>query len=288
VISVVRQPRKFDRRWRRYDCAVAAKGPGHDSGSVRYLRSGSGEVLLLIHGNGMSRTAWHPVLPLLETQRDVIAVDLPGHGESAPIAPHLAPAPPGFARVLSSLLDDLKIDRVHAAGNSLGGWTALELAKLGRARSVCALGPAGLWNRGPIRPMIPLASSYLSARKWPGLVGRALQVRPIRSLLLHHAFGDPERIPIADAERIVADLAAAQGFLATLLATHMGRFTGGRSLGVPVTIAFGQRDRVVPKHARRSDEVPEHTRWLELPGLGHVPMWDNPALVAHAILEAST
>jgi hypothetical protein len=68
------------------------------SGSIAFDRSGEGEPLLLIHANGMSRMAWRPVLPLLRAQRDVIAIDLPGHGASPPIPAHVLPAPPGFAQ----------------------------------------------------------------------------------------------------------------------------------------------------------------------------------------------
>jgi pimeloyl-ACP methyl ester carboxylesterase len=95
---------------------------------IAYERSGDGEPLLLIHANGMSRLAWKPVLPMLRAARDVIAIDLPGHGDSPPVPPYIASAPPGFAHLLADLLDELGIDQAHVAGNSLGGWTALGLA----------------------------------------------------------------------------------------------------------------------------------------------------------------
>jgi pimeloyl-ACP methyl ester carboxylesterase len=257
-------------------------------GTLAYERMGAGEPLLLIHANGMSRTAWEPVLGLLAPHRDVIAIDLPGHGGSGPLAPHLAAAPPGFARAFAALLDALEIERAHVAGNSLGGWTALELARLGRARSVCALAPAGLWRRGPVLPALMLARSYLPARRCPGLARGAMSVGPLRHLLLRHAVGHPVRVPAADAQRIVADLAAADGFLPALLGTHTGRFAGGQEIDVPVTVVFGRRDRVVPRSARLRDELPATTRWLEPPDLGHVPMWDDPAAVARIMLDAAT
>jgi pimeloyl-ACP methyl ester carboxylesterase len=259
------------------------------SGSrLSYDRSGAGEPLVLVHANGMSRAAWDPVLPFLEPLWEVIAVDLPGHGDSPPIAPHLAPAPPGFARVIASLVDELGIERAHVAGNSLGGWTALELAKLGRARSVCALGPAGLWKRGPIGPVIALALPHLAARRWPGPIQRAMRIASVRAVCLRRAFGRPGSVPPDDAVRLVADLANAPGFLPTLFATHARGFSGGRDIEAPVTIVFGQRDRVVPRSARRPDELPEHSYWLEPAGLGHVPMWDDPRAVANVITRAAS
>lgn len=203
------------------------------------------------------------------------------------MAPHLASAPPGFARALAELLDRLGIERAHVAGNSLGGWTALELATLGRARSVCALGPAGLWERGPVAPALRLALPYLLVRGRPRLAARLLEAAPLRRVLLRHAIGRPERLPGPVAASLAADLARASGFLPTLVATHSASFTGGCTIDVPVTVVFGGRDRIVPHAARRRDLVPAHARWVEPPSLGHVPMWDDPELVAALIRETA-
>src|ERR687884_257289 len=56
-------------------------------------------------------------------------------------------APADQARAVAELLDELGLESVHVAGNSIGGWVALELARLRRARSVTALSPGGLWGR---------------------------------------------------------------------------------------------------------------------------------------------
>ena len=93
--------------------------------SIAFDRSGEGEPLLLVHANGMSRIAWTPVLALLRGERDVIVIDLPGHGDSPPVPSHISAAPPGIAYLLVELLDELGIERAHVAGNSIGGWTAL-------------------------------------------------------------------------------------------------------------------------------------------------------------------
>ncbi len=55
-----------------------------------------------------------------------------------------------------------------------------------------------------------------------------------------------------------------------------------------MTIVYGGRDRVVPRSARLRHELPAHTRWLEPPNLGHVPMWDDPAHVARLVLDGAT
>src|ERR1051326_2073791 len=95
-------------------------------------RSGTGAPLVLLHGLGSSRRAWDPVLPALTTRFDVIAVDLPGFGDSAPlneraIGERSEVSPAALAQSVADLLDDLGISLPHLAGNSLGGWVALEL-----------------------------------------------------------------------------------------------------------------------------------------------------------------
>ncbi len=53
--------------------------------SLAFTRSGTGAPLVLLHGIGLSRQAWDPVVPALARHFDVIAVDLPGFGGSAPV-----------------------------------------------------------------------------------------------------------------------------------------------------------------------------------------------------------
>ena len=91
---------------------------------IAYNRAGDGEPLLLLHGTGGSRRHWNPLWSLLAPQRDLIAVDLPGHGESDP-PPDEDHTPVGYANALASFLDELGIEQAHIAGVSVGGWTAL-------------------------------------------------------------------------------------------------------------------------------------------------------------------
>src|SRR5450755_4537940 len=114
---------------------------------LSYDRAGRGEPLVLIHGIGSRRQVWEPVLDRLTAVREVVALDLPGFGD-APIPP-----PPGapagiesLTRLVSEFLDGQGLECPHVAGNSLGGWISLELAKRGRARSVTALSPGGFYN----------------------------------------------------------------------------------------------------------------------------------------------
>ena len=114
--------------------------------TLAFTRSGTGAPLVLLHGIGLSRHSWDPVIPALAGHFDVIAVDLPGFGDSGPMPPQVEPLPAALAAAVAGLLDELGITAPHVAGNSLGGWVALELAAIHPVASLAFLSPAGLWR----------------------------------------------------------------------------------------------------------------------------------------------
>ncbi|WP_026187211.1 alpha/beta fold hydrolase [Ensifer sp. BR816] len=112
-----------------------------------YVDSGHGEPLVLIHGVGMRLEAWAPQIAALSARCRVIAVDMPGHGESDRLDPGAKLEK--FVVWLGVLLDDLKLERVNLAGHSMGaliaGGAAATLS--GRIRRVALLN--GVYLRDP-------------------------------------------------------------------------------------------------------------------------------------------
>jgi pimeloyl-ACP methyl ester carboxylesterase len=254
------------------------------SGSnLAFERTGAGEPLLLLHGTGSSRAAWKPVIPLLASEREVIALDLPGHGDSPRIA-GIHPSPIGYAPLVAQTLKRLGLGSIDVAGNSMGAWTGLELAKLGWAQSVVCLGAAGLWPKhSPLSAQVTLWLLHHAPPPPPAL----LRSRLGRKVLLRRIYGQPERIPPEEVLEAAAVIRSTRGFDEHLRATTHSRFTGGRGIDAPLTIAYGERDRLVPKRARRGEELPAQARWTTLPRCGHVPTWDDPELIARTILEGT-
>ena len=249
----------------------------------RHDAVGAGPALALLHGIGMSRFAWSPVVPLLAGRRRVFAFDLPGFGETPPLPAGTAPAPAALADGLLASLRALGIDGpVEVAGNSLGGLVALEAAKRGAAARVTALSPGGLWEPG----RTPAAATFLKAlratARLPG-VRAALRIPTVREAALLVSVGPGcGRMSAADAVRILDDFAAARAFRETLDA--VGAFEGGEGIACPLTVAFGMKDRLLGPNCRRRDPLPPQTVWVEPAGWGHVPMWRDPAGVAALIL----
>ena len=251
-------------------------------------RTGVGEPLVLLHGFGSSRRSWDPVVPALVDRRDVIAIDLPGHGDSAP-SPRRKSSPADFAVRVSELLDDLGLESAHFGGNSLGGWVALELAKQGRARSVTAFSPAGLWARtAPAYIRASLRQSRLNSRIIRRLAPNAPRTRLARALFFAQVSAHPTKVPYELGRRAVHDMATVSGFRRTLRGIERRRFEDGAQITVPVTVVFGVGDQVLlPRSARHRDQLPPSTRWIDLPGFGHLPMLDDPPTVARLLLEGS-
>jgi pimeloyl-ACP methyl ester carboxylesterase len=257
--------------------------------SLAYSRTGTGEPLILLHGQGNSRRTWNPVIPLLAAERDVIAVDLPGHGDSSLRPNGHGDTPAEIALAVADLLDELALDSAHIAGNSLGGWVALELGRLHRARTVTAVSPAGLWRRSaPVYIRVAMRQARISSRVVHRLAPNAPRTRLVKALFLVQASGHPTKVPYDVALAAVRDMAIAPGFRETLRGLEQRSFRDSAAIDVPVTVAFGTRDRVLlPPLARRRDELPTRSRWVKLAGCGHIPMFDDPAALATLLLESS-
>jgi len=255
---------------------------------LNFHRQGSGEPLVLLHGIGGEWQVWAPLLERLSQERDVIAVDIPGVGASAPLANGVTPTPQALAAAVGHFLDDLAISTAHLAGNSLGGWIALELAKVARGRSVTALSPAGNWENGtPLYCTVSLRINRRMSSLPPGL-RRLVVTRPVRAVAFRQISAYPGRIPVAAAHRMAVAFATAPGFETTLGATRRLHFVGGERIEVPVTVAWGDRDRLLLRsQSRRSEHLPPAARTITLAGCGHIPMWDNPEQVARTILDGS-
>ncbi len=256
---------------------------------LNHHRSGAGEPLVLIHGIGSRWQVWEPVLQRLASEREIIALDLPGFGES-PMPPRgTRPGVGSLTELVNHFLDEIDLGHPHVAGNSLGGWVSLELAKLGRARSATALSPAGFHN--PREAMFQRASLWSSVRAARLLAPRAdhLLSSPLgRRLALGQYVAKPERIPSADAVASVRALAGAAWFDETLIAITSERFTGGEQVQAPVTIAWGEKDRLLlPRQATRAARAIPNARVTTLQGCGHVPFYDDPQQVAGVLLEGS-
>ena len=281
--------------------------PNHELG-WHYNDVGQGRPLILLHGIGMSHVAWKMVVPELATTRRVLAFDIAGFGRT-PVLTAIQQTPANLVASLAETLSKIDEERqfseeyncVDIVGNSMGGYMALEAAKLGklgcfRVNSVVAISPAGLWRkRFPFRSEIILQLTRLGVRLLPRPTYALLRRERTRKLFM--AIPVSREVPEADAIELVNIFASAPVFgskaaLKDFRESMKAPFSGGKmiSKSIRVTIAFGKRDLLLPQSARLRHEIPEDENviWREAQERwAHVPMWDDPEGVAKLILEGT-
>jgi pimeloyl-ACP methyl ester carboxylesterase len=255
-------------------------------------RTGTGEPLVLIHGFSGVPGIWAPVVADLEQQGfDVLNVTLTGHSGGAAL-------PAGTPASVTALVDQVEADMAaagfetaHIAGNSLGGWIALELADRGRARSVVALAPAGGWEVGSREEKrlkgLFTRNHAITQRTLPYM--RRLLSRPrLRRMVLGQVMARADRITPAEALAIVQGAADCEIYFELMEAIlRDGPPREFAKVDCPVLLVWGSKDRILPvkRYSARMRELVPSARWVDLPGLGHCPMGDDAELVARTIAE---
>ena len=175
------------------------------------------------------------------------------------------------------------MERPHVAGNSLGAWVGLEMARAGHAASVTAISPAGLWGK-PLGPR-SFDSHALAVRLRP-LVSLLLRTRRGRHAMLRTTMARPERVPARAGRALVLSWIDAPGYDAANHEMRADVFDPEGFPEVPVTLAWAEHDRLVSPP--RPKQYPPGARYLVLPGVGHTPTWDDPGLIAGLLLEGSS
>jgi pimeloyl-ACP methyl ester carboxylesterase len=254
-------------------------------------RAGRGTPLVLLHGATMSWRAWRPVLPFLVGRHDVFAPTLTGHRGGPGLRPG---ATPGMAAIVDQLcdqFDEAGIETAHLVGNSLGGWVALELARRGRARSVVAFSPAGAWrSRRDFERLVALFGTAHAVLGNP-MLGPLVRNRVLQHVGLTRVAAHPGRIPAEDVREMIADMVGCEMFGAMF---RSGLEVSGLApfdvAHCPVRIAWASRDRVISyrRFGRPMRELVPGAEFSLLPGIGHLPMYDDPRLVARTVLELTS
>jgi pimeloyl-ACP methyl ester carboxylesterase len=254
---------------------------------------GSGDPLLLLHGFTDTWRAWTPLLAHLEPVHEVLAPTLPGHHGGMEPDRELTVA--AAADRIEERMDAAGWDTAHIAGSSFGGWLALDLASRGRARSVVALCPAGGWEHDSRQARHAYAyfmRSHHSLKLLTPELMRQFAARPrLRAFALRELVAHPERVP----PRAALDMMeGARGCSVVVegieLARREGAFGELSDLPCPVRIAYGERDWLIPwptAYERLERMLPD-VEYVELPDCGHLPMWDEPELVARTILDQTS
>jgi pimeloyl-ACP methyl ester carboxylesterase len=236
--------------------------------------------LVLLHGFMLSHHSFFPVLPRLAAAGEVIAIDLPGHGESdRPPPAHFGYDAPAFAAVVGEVLDALELPSVLLLGHSMGGGVALALAAREPARvaRLVLIAP-------PVYPLpIPFEGKLLLAPRvgaflWKNVLSKA----DIRRVMRRDDVRDPALITEEYLDYYWARFnraGAREASYASL--TALARLTNNNAdpgrVRAPTLIVWGEEDRKVPlAQGKRLQRAIAGARLDVVPVCGHIPQLERP------------
>jgi pimeloyl-ACP methyl ester carboxylesterase len=243
--------------------------------------------IVLIHGATSSPRIWQSVVQALGDGQRVLTPTLAGHLGGPPLQRGLGSVVERLAEDMCEQLDEAGVGSAHLVGNSLGGWVALELARRGRARSVLAFSPAGGWSRA-----VDLQRMLLIFRI--GAVLRRSKVLPRvgadprkRRILLRAMAEHADRLTASQTAAVFEDLAGCDALSMLIAGARANGPIKALSANCPVRIAWGTQDRTLPfaRYGRPLVAAITGAEVQMMADVGHVPMIDDPAAVATAILR---
>ncbi len=261
-------------------CTVA----GH---RLRYVRTGSGPCVVLVHGFGSSLYTWKDVIPELAVDHDVVALDLPGFG--------LSDQPPDLSvedlpRAVVGLMDALQIRSATLIGNSMGGAAvALVAARHPDRTSTLVLVDAAGFNMGVRqRPVfVRIAMSPLGALI-AHLPGKRLLVElALRDVLHDRRLLTDERVAeYLQAARRPGGFAAVRSLGASLESRQAVVQDALTDVHAPTLVVWGREDAWIPlADAARFVAAIAGARQVTIEGSGHLPQEERPQELLRVLRE---
>ncbi len=256
-------------------------------GFTPFHHGGSGPPLVLIHGFTDTWRTWDLVIPRLERDFEVLAVTMPGHAGGPAIEGKLTvdTLPSG----IEAAMEAAGFTHAHLAGNSLGGWVALQLAARGRALSVTGLAPAGGWsaefqNQWALDYFITQQDLVKKAAPYADQIASTPEGRRQATRFIVSDIG------LITPEMVVHQLIGAASCPAAKpmvgLAREQGFELDAEEIECPVRFVWGTADLLLrwPETAVRfREEWLPAAEFIELDGIGHCPQLEVPAEVAELI-----
>jgi pimeloyl-ACP methyl ester carboxylesterase len=273
--------------WTSIDWGPSVKNVLVDDLRVRYLDYGSGPVLALLHGMAASWQWWLENIPTLAQHHRIIAVDLPGCGNSEAL-----PAPAemsDYARVVLGLLSRLGIESATVAGHSMGGLVALQIAAADpqRVRELILVDAGGV-------PMTARRlATLLVLLRMSGAVLRRPSVRRamvgkswVRRVAFATGFRNPTAALSPELAAEIVPVFGGPGFIDSVSASGRAvRATVPESIACPVLLIWGEHDIMAPlRCAQDMQNVLPDSELVMIGGAGHTPMIEFPDQFNAAVL----
>jgi len=243
-------------------------------------------ALVLVHGLGSAGNIWKSLIPQLQKHFSVFAVDLPGHGVSE-IHENEPVDPSSLARaIVDEVTRTHNVSEMHVAGNSLGGWIALEMGAVApdKVKSITALAPAGLWNQVPSSKYPPSLLARYLAKISQHFMRLAYHLPPLKAIGYKKITHLWRELSFESCRDSVLAMANSIGYMPLWNGLRGRKFESQVPENVDVSIIFGDYDLTLPEEiAQEKNVAPQHSKWVVVDNCAHVIMWNYPELTVDFI-----
>jgi pimeloyl-ACP methyl ester carboxylesterase len=258
--------------------------------SHRYTQNLNNPALVLVHGLGSAGNIWKTLVPELIQNFTVYAIDLPGHGDAA-LHENEEMDPRSLAQaIVDYMVSELNVESMHVAGNSLGGWIALEMAAVApdNVLSVTALAPAGLWHEQPKRKLPPSLDARILAKISQHFMKTAYRIPVLKAIGYKKITHLWRELSFESCRDSVIAMARSKGYMPMWHGANGRRFESVVSEKVTLSVVFGDEDLTLPEEiAQEKSVAPKHSRWIVVDNCAHVIMWNYPALTVELIKKTA-
>jgi pimeloyl-ACP methyl ester carboxylesterase len=258
--------------------------------SHRYAQDLNNPALVLVHGLGSAGNIWKTLVPELIQNFTVYAIDLPGHGDAA-LHENEEMDPRSLAQaIVDYMVSELNVERMHVAGNSLGGWIALEMAAVApdNVLSVTALAPAGLWHEQPKRKLPPSFLARILAKISQHFMKTAYRIPVLKAIGYKKITHLWRELSFESCRDSVIAMARSKGYMPMWHGANGRRFESVVSEKVNLSVVFGDEDLTLPEEiAQEKSVAPPHSRWIVVDNCAHVIMWNYPTLTVELIKKTA-
>ncbi|MFZ5817720.1 MAG: alpha/beta fold hydrolase [Bacillota bacterium] len=242
---------------------------------LAYESAGTGPAIVLLHGFPLNRSIWTEQRECLSARYRVILPDLPGLGESAPLAETTIA---GMAAEVLRLMDHLQVPQFALGGHSMGGYVALALQKLAPER---VRGLALICTQAGDDTPEARAGRYATAEK---VMAEGTEV--LVGAMLPKLFATPDAGAAGEAVAALIRQSSREGVRECLhaMAKREDMRTRLPSISVPTLVLTGQEDRLIPpdRSEGMAAQMP-HAVLVKVPNAGHMPMVEQPKEVNQAL-----
>lgn len=256
----------------------------------RYSKDLKHPALVLVHGLGSAGNIWNLLVPQLIENFTVYAIDLPGHGE-APLTPGEELDPHSLGQsIVDYMVNEMSVEKMHVAGNSLGGWIALEMAAVApnNVLTVTALAPAGLWHASPPRKIPPSWDARILAKISQHFMKTAYRIPVLKAIGYKKITHLWRELSYESCRDSVIAMARSKGYMPIWHAANGRRFESEVAEKVELSVVFGDYDLTLPEEVAQEKSVaPEHSRWIVVDNCAHVIMWNYPQLTVDLIKKTA-